>query len=185
MLSLKELSASDSYIAGVNFKAIQSFADDRGFFRELIRSSDPFFSAGFGQWSHSRMCRDTVKAWHFHHLQTDWWYVPSGLVHVVLFDNRPESPTLKRKIDFLLGDKSLDARTLEAVVEIPPGVLHGCRVLSDSADLFYITSRPYDPNDEGRFPFDSDVVPHSWGANAITVERDRKLFIPTATRVRL
>ena len=68
---------------------------------------------------------------------------------------------------------------------LPPGVLHGLKVLSDEAHLFYITSETYNPNEEGRFRFDSDIVPHQWGAGVITVENDRRDFVPTSTRVLL
>ena len=84
---------------------------------------------------------------------------------------------------FYLGDNSENPQALTAVVKIPQGVLHGCKVFSESADLFYITSRTYDPNDEGRFPYNSELVPHDWGTDAITVENDRRTFIPTGTRV--
>ena len=49
------------------------------------------------------------------------------------------------------------------VIKIPPGVLHSCKVLSNSADLFYITSHTYDPKDEGRWAYDSSYVGYDWG----------------------
>lgn len=173
-------------IVGVELKLLRSFPDQRGFFREVIRCTDPVFTAGvFGQWSHSKMQKNVVKAWHYHHIQTDWWYVPIGQVRTVLFDNRPESPTYKQKMELMLGDSSYGDGTLEACVRIPPGVLHGCKVLSDEAHLFYITSETYNPNDEGRFPYNDPIVPHSWGDDAITVENDRRMFVPTAPRKQL
>jgi dTDP-4-dehydrorhamnose 3,5-epimerase len=38
-------------IHGVEIKELTTHTDERGFFRELIRSSDPIFPEGFGQWS--------------------------------------------------------------------------------------------------------------------------------------
>lgn len=164
-------------IFGVIVKALRTFPDDRGFFREITRSSEPIFAGGtFAQWSHSKMQRNVVKAWHYHHLQTDWWYVGLGEVEVVLFDNRPESPTYKTKLHFNMGDSS------EVCVRIPPGVLHGLKVISDFAHLFYITSEVYNPDDEGRFAYNDPMVPHAWGDGVITVERDRKPFVPKAVR---
>ena len=73
-------------IIGVFLKDLKSHADDRGFFREIIRKTDNFFDeGGFGQWSHSRMIKNVVKAWHYHHEQTDWWYLPIGHAEVVLY----------------------------------------------------------------------------------------------------
>lgn len=175
---------SSNEILGVHFKPLKSHRDDRGFFREIIRFSDPFFEGcRFAQWSHSRMIKNVVKAWHYHHIQIDWWYVPLGNVQTVLFDNREESPTYRKKLVFGMGESErYGAGTHEVCVKIPPGVLHGCKVLSEDAHLFYITSEIYNPNEEGRFPFNSDIVPHDWGSEALTVENDRRHFVPTSTR---
>lgn len=171
-------------IYGVEIKDLVSHGDDRGFFREIVRKTDNFFfDGGFGQWSHSKMVKNTVKAWHYHHVQYDWWYIPMGHVQTVLFDNREESPTYRKKIMIYMGEKNRygDA-TREACVKIPPGVLHGCKVLSDTAHLFYITSMTYDPNEEGRFPYNDSIVDHVWGEDVITVANDRRAFIPTSKR---
>ncbi len=165
-------------IVGVELKVLKSHPDDRGFFREIIRSTDDFFPEGsFAQWSHSKMGKDVVKAWHYHHLQTDWWYLGIGTMEVVLYDHREESPSYGEKMVFTLGEDGLDA-----CVCIPPGVLHAGRVLSDEAHLFYITSKTYNPDDEGRFPFNNGPVAHDWGPNPIVSEKDRVAFIPKANR---
>lgn len=174
----------ESPIAGVQIKQLVSHGDDRGFFREIVRKSDEFFfEGGFGQWSHSKMVKNTVKAWHYHHAQYDWWYLPIGLVETVLYDNREESPTYQTKVVLRMGEKSVYGENAhEVCVKIPPGVLHGCKVLSDTAHLFYITSMTYDPNEEGRFPYDSAFVGHPWGDDVITVANDRRAFVPTSVR---
>lgn len=175
---------AEQMIYGVQLKYLKTHKDDRGFFREVVRSSDPLFDGGiFGQWSHSRMIKNVVKAWHYHHVQFDWWYVPIGQIETVLFDNRPESPTYKQKMVFKMGSGEYGDDTLEVCVKIPPGVLHGCKVLSPEAHLFYITSVTYDPNEEGRFQFDSEVVGHNWGTEAIVADNDKRNFQPTSIRV--
>lgn len=129
------------------------------------------------------MGKDVVKAWHYHHEQTDWWYVAIGQVTTVLIDNRPESPTFKKKLEFKMGESSYGDDTLEVCVKIPPGVLHGLRVSSEFAHLFYITSKVYDPNEEGRIAYNSDKVDHDWGPGALTVPNDRRDFTPTSIRI--
>lgn len=180
-----DLTKPENTISGVVFKNLKTFSDGRGFFRELVRSTDEFFAEGFAQWSHSLMQQNTVKAWHFHNLQVDWWYVGLGVIHAVLYDNREESPTYRRKIEFLLGEEHVNYSALRAVVKIPQGVLHGCKVLTESAHLFYITSQTYDLNDEGRYPFNSTLVPHTWGdeAKLIVADNDRRTFVPKYERV--
>lgn len=175
--------ASGTLIAGVIVKELNTHPDPRGFFREVVRVTDSFFEGGsFGQWSHSKMARNVVKAWHYHHVQTDWWYCPIGKIETVLFDNRPESPTYKQKMVIEMGDSEECSGAREVCVKIPPGVLHGCKVVSEQAHLFYITSETYNPSDEGRFPYNAAFVAHDWGDNALTVENDRREFSPTATR---
>lgn len=185
---IEAIPAKDSII-GVELKKLISHGDQRGFFREIIRHTDPLFQDGrFYQWSHSKMQRGVVKAWHYHHVQFDWWYVPIGKVQTVLFDNRPESPTYKKKLVFKMGETAKYGEDIfEVCVRIPPGVLHGCKVLSKEAHLFYITSEIYNPNEEGRFPYDQGPqgLRHSWGKNVIVADNDKRNFIPTSTRVLL
>lgn len=182
-----DLTDLESKIDGVQFKLLKSHGDDRGFFREIVRESDEqFYKGGFAQWSHSKMVRNTVKAWHYHHLQTDWWYIPVGEVEVVLYDNREEAPTFSAKLIFKLGETAKYGEDVfEALVRIPPGVLHGCRVLSPEAHLFYITSKEYNPEDEGRFPFNDPIAGHDWGSDVIVAENDKRHFTPTAKRTLL
>jgi len=55
----------EQVIEGVVIKQLVTNADERGFFREIIRETDDFFGQ-FGQWSHSLMYPGTAKAWHIH-----------------------------------------------------------------------------------------------------------------------
>ena len=144
-------------IEGVAFKELETHPDERGFFRELIRATDGFFREGFGQWSHSLMLQGVVKAWHVHKLQVDWWYVPVGILKVALYDLRVPSPTHGDTMEFLLGDNQQPR-----VVRIPPGVAHGCKCVGGPAHLFYVTSRTYDPGDEGRIPHDDTSIGYDW-----------------------
>lgn len=144
-------------IQGVEIKELRTHADERGFFREIIRVTDPFFAGAFGQWSHSMMHHGVVKAWHIHQVQTDWWYVAAGLLKVALHDLRKGSPTRGQTMDLLLGEHQPPR-----VLKIPPGIAHGCRVLSAPAHLFYLTSKEYDPSDEGRIPHDDPKIGYDW-----------------------
>ncbi len=144
-------------IDGVVIKKLTTYPDQRGFFREVVRVSDDFFGEGFGQWSHTKSYQGVVKAWHVHKKQVDWWYVASGRVKVALYDTRVDSPTHGHLMEILLGEEMEPS-----VLRVPPGVAHGYRVLSAEAHLFYITSRTYDPDDEGRLPYDDPEVGYDW-----------------------
>lgn len=144
-------------IEGVAFKDLTTHNDRRGFFREMIRSTDDFFAEGFGQLSHSHMFAGVTKAWHLHKVQTDWWYVVRGVLRVGLCDLRAGSSTRGATMDFLLGD----LQTPRAL-KVPPGVAHGCQTVQGPVDLFYITSHTYNPDDELRRPFDDSEIAFDW-----------------------
>ena len=144
-------------IEGVVLKDLVTHTDERGFFREIIRVTDDFFAEGFGQWSHSLMYQGVAKAWHIHQRQTDWWYVATGVLKVVLHDLREDSPTRGETIELLMGDSQLGR-----VLKVPPGVAHGCKAVSGLVHLFYITSHTYDPSDEGRIAHDDPSIGYDW-----------------------
>ena len=152
-------------IDDVKLIPLKTHLDERGFFREVLRVGD---IDQFGQWSHSMMYTGTIKAWHIHQEQVDYWYCPVGAIKAVVCDLRDEddllnqvftgaNPLLSRtkkwpfdRQEFILGDNQP-----AQVLVIPPGVAHGLKVLSGPAHLFYITSQVYNPDDEGRIPFDA------------------------------
>ena len=144
-------------IHDVVIKELATHADERGFFREIIRATDESFREGFGQLSHSLVHIGVTKAWHIHKKQVDWWYVPSGVLKVALHDTRPASPTFRKTMEFALGDHQ-PARC----VRIPPRVAHGYRCVAGPAHVIYVTSRVYDPADEGRIPHDDPAIGYDW-----------------------
>lgn len=144
-------------IDGVVFKDMVTHADERGYFRELIRSTDDFFGEGFGQWSHSMLLNGTIKAWHRHQIQTDWWYVVSGVLRVGLHDMRPDSATYRQVMDFQMGDYCTSR-----VLKVPPGVAHGCKCIQGPVHLFYVTSHVYNPDDEEKIPYNQPGIPFDW-----------------------
>lgn len=146
-------------IDGVIVKELVRHPDERGFFEEIVRRSDPIFAEGFGQLSHSSMCAGVVKAWHVHITQIDWWYVARGSVKAVLYDARKESKTHKELNEFILSD----AAEKIIVLKIPAGVAHGLKVLKGPADLFYITSGEYNKEkEEGRIVYDDPSIGYDW-----------------------
>jgi dTDP-4-dehydrorhamnose 3,5-epimerase len=144
-----------AHIEGLEVKELVTHSDERGFFREIIRETDPFFGH-FGQWSHSLMYPGSAKAWHHHRRQTDWWYA-IGTLKVAFYDLREDSPTRGQLVETFIGDR------FARCVKIPPGVAHGCRAL-ELTHLLYLTSAVYDPDDEGRLAHDDPAIGYDWTA---------------------
>ena len=144
-------------IDGVVIQTLSPHPDERGFFKEILHDTDAFFEGKFGQLSHSNMVEGVVKAWHVHKTQIDWWYVATGEIKLVLYDSREKSPTHKKLEEFYLGEGGQDA-----MVKIPAGVAHGCKVLKGPANLIYVTSSAYNKDEEGRIPYDDSGIGYDW-----------------------
>jgi dTDP-4-dehydrorhamnose 3,5-epimerase len=144
-------------IQGVIFKDLAVHPDDRGFFVEIIRNTDKIFNADFGQLSHSLVYHGVIKAWHYHKIQTQWNYVVNGLIKVALHDLRKDSPTYKETMEFLAGDNQS-----VRLYSFPPGVAHGYKCHNGPMNIIYLTSGIYDPNDEGRIPYDDIQIGYNW-----------------------
>ena len=144
-------------IDGVIIKELVTHSDERGFFREIIRVTDDFFKKGFGQLSHSLVYPGVIKAWHAHKFQEQWNYVVVGLLKVVLYDLRPDSPTFREKTEFFAGDNQL-----AQVYYFPAGVLHGYKCINGPMHIIYVTSGVYDLADEVRILHDDQSIGHDW-----------------------
>ena len=144
-------------IDGIIIKELTTHSDERGFFREIIRANDAFFIEGFGQWSHSLMYDGVIKAWHLHRVQTDWWYVVTGVLQIGLCDLRSDSLTYKESMEFLMGDYQK-----AKVLKIPPGIAHGCKTVQGPVHLLYMTSHVYNPADEIRIAHDDPEIGFDW-----------------------
>ncbi len=143
-------------IKDVQLKPLAVHADDRGYFMELLREDDPFYTR-FGQSNYSVAYPGVVKAWHWHQRQDDLWFVVSGMAQVGLHDLREDSPTRGETNVFYLGEQH------RAVLYIPRGVAHGYRVLGTTpVALVYHTTHTYDPADELRLAWDDPAIGFDW-----------------------
>ncbi len=132
--------------------------DERGRLMEILRNDDPLFHH-FGQVYMTTAYPGVVKAWHKHRKQWDYFACLHGMVKVVLFDPRPESPTCGALNQHILGVHR-PARVL-----IPPGVWHGYMCISDhECILINCPTEVYDhaEPDEQRLDPRSDDIPYDW-----------------------
>ena len=132
-------------IDGVKIIKLTTHEDDRGLFREIFRFSEQFEGIPVGQLSHSMVQEGVVKAWHGHVYQSQWNYVVSGQIQVVLYDKRNNSRTYKELYEFVVGD-GLDP----LAYYFPPGVFHGYKCIQGPMQIIYATSGVYDLEDEVR-----------------------------------
>jgi len=158
----KVISAADSkdLIAGVRAQPTAVWPDDRGYFLEVIRMGQGLpgeFDKDTTQVSAALSYPGTIKAFHFHKHQTDCWVPVAGMLQVALVDLRKGSSTFGLRNTLYLGT----LRPWQLL--IPPGVGHGYKVIgADPALLVYVTNRFYNPQDEGRIPYNDPQIQYDW-----------------------
>ncbi len=147
-------------IDGVQVEHYSLWPDDRGYFTEIIRLGQGLpagFPAESTQVSAALSYPGTIKAFHYHLHQTDFWAPVQGMFQVALADLRTGSPTFGRRNTFYAGV----LRPWRIL--IPPGVAHGYKVIGEGpAMLVYVTDRHYNPEDEGRLPYDHPGINYDW-----------------------
>lgn len=145
-------------IQDVVVKQLVRHSDDRGFFMEILRDDDALLKR-FGQASFSKSYPGVIKAFHYHELQDDLWFFPSGNAQVVLHDLRVSASTYGETNTFYMGEDN------PLLLLIPIGVAHGYRVLgAEPAVIMYFTTMSYDRlrPDEFRVPWDDPTIGYDW-----------------------
>jgi dTDP-4-dehydrorhamnose 3,5-epimerase len=147
-------------IEGVQLQTAALYPDDRGYFMEIHRMGQGLaahYPVETTQISTALSYPGTIKAFHYHQKQTDFWVPSAGMFQVALVDLRADSPTFGRRNTIYAGA----LRPLQIL--IPPGVGHGYKIIGpEAALLVYVTDRFYDPSDEGRIAHDHPGIHYNW-----------------------
>ena len=133
--------------------------DERGFFLETYRRS---ILAEFGiedefvQDNHSRSRRGVVRGMHFQPGMAKLVRCARGAIWDVVVDLRRGSPTFGQWEGFELSDAN------HHQYYCPDGFAHGFCVLSDIADVVYMTSAYYDHERESGFAYNDPALAIAW-----------------------
>ena len=151
---------SKDLIQGVRINPFALWPDDRGYFLEVARITEGLpadFPAESTQVSAALSYPGTIKAFHYHLHQTDFWVPAQGMFQVALVDLRAGSETFGVRNTLYVGA----LRPWQIL--IPPGVGHGYKVNGSSPGmLIYVTDRFYNPADEGRILHDDSGIAYDW-----------------------
>ena len=145
-------------IDGVKIKKLKVVPDERGRLMEMLRSDDDLF-VKFGQTYMTTAYPGVVKGWHYHKKQIDNMIVVRGMMKVVLYDSRKDSPTYKEVNEFFMGPHN------PMLLQIPVYVYHGFKcITSYEAICINIPSEPYNYEDPDEFREDphSPDIPYDW-----------------------
>jgi dTDP-4-dehydrorhamnose 3,5-epimerase len=145
-----------SEIQGVEVTPLRRIPDERGAVLHMLRADSPVFER-FGEIYFSLVHPGVVKGWHIHREMTLNYAVPVGMVKLVCFDDRPDSPTRGAVQELHIGELNY------ALVTIPPLVWNGFKGEGTATALVAnCASIPHDPGEIDRVdPFDNDI-PYDW-----------------------
>lgn len=145
-------------INGVITKSLKVIPDERGRLMEILRNDDDIFN-GFGQVYMTTTYPQAVKAWHYHKKQDDHITCVKGMLKLVIYDSRKESPTYGEINEFFIGDYN------PLLVKVPKMLYHGWKCISDEeAIVVNVPTEPYDREtpDEHRLDPHINDIPYTW-----------------------
>jgi dTDP-4-dehydrorhamnose 3,5-epimerase len=113
-------------IAGVMFRALGKYADQRGWLVEVYRE-DELPDDNHPQMGYISMTLPGVsRGPHEHVDQSDYFaFIGPGNFKLYLWDTRPDSPTYQYRQAVVVGESNMQA------VIIPPGVVHAYKNVGD------------------------------------------------------
>jgi dTDP-4-dehydrorhamnose 3,5-epimerase len=142
---------------------LRRFDDERGFFMELMRSSE--LPKPVRQANLARSRKGVIRALHFHERgQDDLFVCLEGMVRVVVL-NRESGETFTEDI----GDRN------PVAIYVPGCCAHGFEALTDLVFIYHVTEE-YDPADpdEHEIPWNDPRIADLWSAKSpILSERDQ------------
>jgi len=151
------MSSEASQIAGVELHLLRQIEDERGAVLHMLRCDAPYFTR-FGEIYFSLIFPQAVKAWKRHKTMTQNFAVPMGLIKLVLYDDRPQSPSQGKLAKVILG-RPHHYRLLR----LPPLIWYGFQgigptlaLLANCADL------PHDPTEAENLPLVQHYIPYRW-----------------------
>jgi dTDP-4-dehydrorhamnose 3,5-epimerase len=162
-------------ISGIILIEPHIVSDGRGFFMETYKRSE-FAAAGiddvFVQENHSSSRCGVLRGLHYQqppHAQSKLIRVLSGEIFDVAVDIRPDSPTAGLWVGMPLSAEN------RRMVYLPDWCAHGFCVVSDQAEVIYMTTEEYTPAHESGFMWNDPRLAIEWPIASPTLsERDAR-----------
>lgn len=144
-------------IHGVVIRNAVTLADDRGTLCEILNPAWGVHPAPFTYVYQFTIRPGKIKGWHVHHQHDDRIFISQGEVKVVLFDDRPDSPTYRMVNEIHRTDRH------RSVMVIPAHVFHAHQNIGGTDALMVsMPTRAYDHADPDvfRLPIENDYIPY-------------------------
>lgn len=148
------------HIEGVKIFPLKKICDERGMIMHMLRSDAPHFEQ-FGEIYFSMAYPGVVKGWHEHTKQIQNYAVVVGMIRLVLYDARKESPSFQKLMKLCTGESRYQ------LIRIPPGVINGYQVIGEKPALIAnCASLAHDPTEMIRYPVEDPTIPYRWHPEA-------------------
>lgn len=145
-----------SEIHDVRITPLRRIADERGAVFHMLREDAPVFER-FGEIYFSLIYPGVVKGWHIHKRMTLNYAVPVGMVKLVCYDDREQSPTRGVVQEVHVGELNY------ALVTIPPLIWNGFKGEGDQPALVAnCATAPHDPDEIDRLDPFTNEIPYDW-----------------------
>lgn len=165
----------ETKVSGAFLLDIERKRDERGYFARTFDRSEfrrRGLASSFAECSVSfNERRGTLRGLHYQarpHAEAKLVRCTRGLIHDVILDLRPRSPTRGRWHAVELGAEN------GRLLYIPEGVAHGFLTLEARSEVYYEISVPYDPGSARGVRWDDPAFGIRWPSRpAVVSERDR------------
>lgn len=143
-------------IKDVEVIPLKQISDERGKIMHMLRNDAKHFEK-FGEIYFSIVYPGVIKGWHLHKKMVLNYAVVTGMIKLVLFDDRKNSQTRGEIMEFFIGEDNY------CLVKIPPEVWNGFKGIGvKSAIVANCATIPHDPDEIMRLdPFSKDI-PYNW-----------------------
>ncbi|TVQ57789.1 MAG: dTDP-4-dehydrorhamnose 3,5-epimerase [Spirulina sp. DLM2.Bin59] len=143
-------------IKDVTITPLRQILDERGKVMHMLKVGDAHFQQ-FGEIYFSCVYPGAIKGWHIHKQMTLNYAVPHGHIKLVLYDDRPDSPTQGEIQEIFLGPDHY------CLVAVPPMIWNGFKGIGqEMAIVANCSTIPHHPQEiERRDPFDP-AIPYNW-----------------------
>jgi dTDP-4-dehydrorhamnose 3,5-epimerase len=143
-------------IEGVIVRPLERFPDARGTVMHGVRS-DTILN-DFGEVYFKKLYHDIINGWHVHETLILNFMCVFGMIKLVLYDMREDSPTKSMFQEVCFGDDN------HCLIHIPPGIANASQGLARPFSIMVnVASEPHDPDLKyRRINPRSDEIPYDW-----------------------
>lgn len=143
-------------ISGVLVVPLRQIPDERGKIMHMLRCDAPHFER-FGEIYFSVSYPGVIKGWHRHKTMVLNYAVVSGMIKLVLYDDRADSSARGEVMELFVGEDNY------CLVKIPPGVINGYKTIGVKPSILAnCATEPHDPAEMERFDPFGPTVPYDW-----------------------